>query len=97
MDAVPGSASLLLVSGVRYLNEASAVFEAMVEGWSRQQASRRLRDSTINARLKLVRRFQDFTEEYPWEWKAQDVEDFTVSLTSRGRRLSTGTIRGYGP
>lgn len=95
MDIVPGSASLLLVSGVSYLDEASAVFEAMVEGWSRQQASRRLKDATIYPRLTLIRRFQSFTNEYPWEWKAQDVEDFTVSLTSGGLRLSTGTIRGY--
>ena len=95
MDIVPGSASLLLISGVSYLNEASAVFEAMVEGWSRQQASRRLKDTTIYPRLTLIRRFQSFTNEYPWEWKAQDVEDFTVSLTSGGLRLSTGTIRSY--
>ena len=95
MDAVPGAASLLLVSGVKYLNEASAVFEAMVEGWSRQQASRRLRDTTIYPRLALIRRFQEFTNEYPWNWKAQDVEDFTVSLMSGERGLSTGTIRGY--
>ncbi|UNK69900.1 tyrosine-type recombinase/integrase [Microbacterium sp. H1-D42] len=94
MDPVPGAASLVLVRGVSYLDEAAAVFEAMVEGWSRQQASRRLQPSTISARLNLIRRFQRFTEEYPWLWRAQDVEDFTVSLMSRNR-LSTSTIRGY--
>lgn len=95
MEGVPGAASLVLAGGVRYLDEPSAVFGAMVEGWSRQQISRRLQASTIAARVQLVERFQAFTNEYPWAWGPQDVEDFTVSLTRGERRLSTGTIRGY--
>lgn len=95
MEVVPGSAGSMLSAGVRFLDEPASVFNAMIEGWERQQASRRLRSTTIAARSKLVRRFQAFTDEYPWNWTPADVEDFTVSLTSGGQQLSTGTIRGY--
>lgn len=45
---LPGAAHLVLDSGVRYLDPAPAVFEAMLEGWERQQKSRFLsEDGTI--------------------------------------------------
>jgi integrase/recombinase XerC len=92
---VPGSARLVLVEGVVHLNEQEAVFEAMLEGWARQQRSRRLGESTIRMRDRLIRRFAQFAECYPWVWRAADVEDFTVSLTSGKDRLALSTIRGY--
>lgn len=95
VELVPGSASQVLASGVRFLDEEAAVFEAILEGWGRQQASRRLLPATIAARVQLVRRFQEFTGEYPWAWSPGDVEDFTVSVTSGGRPLSVATVRGY--
>lgn len=95
MVEVPGVAGLVLVSGVVHLNEPAAVFEGMVEGWSRQQRSRMLGEATIIARQRLVRRFQEFTGSYPWQWSPGDVEDFTVSLTSGADRLAVSTIRGY--
>ncbi len=59
--SVPGSAHLVLASGVVHLDEASAVFEAMLSGWGRQQASRLLAaEATIEPRLALVRRFAEF-------------------------------------
>lgn len=91
----PGSARLMLVPGVAHLNERAAVFEAMVAGWARQQLSRQLGQSTLQDRERLIRRFQDFTERYPWEWTLADVEDFTVSLTCGAGRLAVSTIRGY--
>ena len=94
-SAVPGSAGLVLVEGVVHLDEAAAVFEAMLEGWSRQQKSRLLGDSTIDARVALLRRFGEFAESYPWAWTPGDLEDFTVSLVSGSGRLAPSTIRGY--
>jgi integrase/recombinase XerC len=95
LTKVPGSAGLVLVEGVAHLDEEAAVFEAMVVGWSRQQKSRLLGDSTIDARMALLRRFTEFAESYPWAWTAGDVEDFTVSLMSGEQRLAPSTIRGY--
>ena len=42
-----GAAHLMLPPGVRHLDEATAVFEAMLEGWECQQRSRFLRAETI--------------------------------------------------
>ena len=62
-------------------------------GWDAQQRSRMLNETTITGREWLVRRFAEFTNEYPWRWRAQDVEDFTTSLRTSGAAHST--IRGY--
>lgn len=96
MSNIPGSAGLVLVPGVRHLDEPAAVYEAMLTGWENQQKSRILSLSTIGPRTALLRRFAAFTGSYPWSWTASDVEDFTVSLTSvSGGRLAPSTIRGY--
>ncbi|MGY2011978.1 tyrosine-type recombinase/integrase [Nocardia gipuzkoensis] len=96
MAKIPGSAGLVLVEGVRHLDEPAAVFEGMLTGWANQQKSRMLAPSTIEPRLSLLRRFAEFAASYPWSWTASDVEDFTVSLTGEtGGRLAPATIRGY--
>jgi len=95
LSDVPGSAGLVLVSGVVHLDEATAVFQAMLRGWGRQQQSRLLGAATIANRLRLVQRFADFAECYPWAWAPGDVEDFTISLTCGQRRSAPSTIRGY--
>ena len=95
MERVPGSAGLVLASGVTHLDEASAVFEAMLKGWSTQQRSRLVGAATVTPRVQLLRRFCAFTQSFPWSWTASDVEDFTVSLMSGPQRLAPSTIRGY--
>jgi integrase len=53
---LPGAAHLVLDSGVRYLDPAPAVFEAMLEGWERQQKSRFLsEDGTITDAFRDAR------------------------------------------
>jgi integrase/recombinase XerC len=37
------------------------MFEAMLHGWRAQQAARGLREDTIEARERLMRRFSEFT------------------------------------
>lgn len=85
----------MLVDGVVHLDEERAVFEAMLTGWERQQRSRMLGETTVRSRDRLVRRFTEFAQSYPWAWMPGDVEDFTVSLTSGQDRLALSTIRGY--
>lgn len=80
---LPGAAHLELDSGVRFLDPAPAVFEAMLEGWQRQQTSRFLQQKgTIAPRVRLVRRFAEFTNQYPWQWTPAELEAFTADLTS---------------
>jgi integrase/recombinase XerD len=71
----PGAARLALADGVVHLDPASAVFEGMLEGWVTQQRVRFLKDNTIGPRLKLVRRFAAFTNQYPWQWEPAEAEE----------------------
>ncbi|MGH9379219.1 MAG: tyrosine-type recombinase/integrase [Thermoanaerobaculia bacterium] len=90
-----GAAHLVLVEGAVPLHPEETVFEAMLEGWAAQQGSRRLAASTIGDRLRLVRRFASFTNDYPWRWRPADVEDWTVSLLSAPRPAAYSTVRTY--
>lgn len=89
-----GAAHLEMVSGVVQLRPEDAMFEAMLRGWRAQQAARGLREATITARERLVRRFLDFTNEYPWQWTASHVDEWSLSVISE-RRLAPSTIRTY--
>jgi integrase/recombinase XerC len=89
-----GAARLQLVSGVVQLRPEDAMVEAMFKGWRAQQTARGLQGDTIAPRERLVRRFLEFTNEYPWNWGPGDVDEWTQSLT-RERQLAPSTIRGY--
>jgi site-specific recombinase XerD len=84
---------LFVVGGAPLLHADEQVFEAMLVGWRDQQLARNLRSETIRARLVGLRRFQRFTNEWPWMWRPVDVEEFTAELRGGGRSLST--IRAY--
>jgi integrase/recombinase XerC len=90
---VPGAAHLNLVQGVPLLHEGQQVLAAMLQGWRQQQQSRGLSEGTISGREEIVRRFQAFTNDYPWNWAAQDVEEWSSSLCSKQRAQST--LRQY--
>jgi site-specific recombinase XerD len=90
-----GSIQAVLPVGVRYLDPEPAVFEAMLEGWTRQQHSRMLRETTIGERARLVRRFAEFTGQYPWQWTPSEVEAFISELRSGPKPVAFSTVRGY--
>lgn len=94
-DLDGAAAHLMLAPGVRHLDEATAVFEAMLEGWKRQQDSRYLREQTITPRLRTVRRFAEFTGQYPWQWGPAEVEAFTSALVSGSKPATHSTVRNY--
>jgi integrase/recombinase XerC len=89
-----GSARLVLVQGPALLHPERTVFDAMLAGWRAQQRSRLLAESTVLWRERIVRRFAEFTNGFPWSWTASDVEDWTSSLLSRNGHSHT-TIRSY--
>lgn len=65
------SARLVLLQGVSLLRPEDAVFEVMLEGWARQQrGGRRLQLKTIEDRRRVVGRFAEFANAYPWQWTA---------------------------
>ncbi len=88
------SASRLVVSSVVHLRPEEMVLDAMFNGWSAQMLSRGLAPGTVEARAGIVRRFQEFTGEYPWQWGPSDVEDWTTELRS-SRSLALSTLRVY--
>lgn len=75
----PGSAALVLVDGATPLRPEPALFDAMLEGWRRQQVSRRLSGPLIDGRERVVRRFAEFTGGWPWQWRSAQVEAWVAS------------------
>ena len=89
-----GAARLELVSGVVQLRPEDAMLEAMLSGWRAQQAARGLRGDTIATREGLVRRFGAFAGEYPWQWSAGHMDEWSLHLTAE-EHLAPSTIRAY--
>jgi integrase/recombinase XerC len=87
-----GAAHLELVSGVVQLRPQDAMVEAMLRGWRAQQTARGLKEDTIAPRERLVRRFLEFTNEYPWRWSPSHVDEWSLSLVSE-KHLAPSTIR----
>lgn len=92
---LPGASHLVLAPGVAHLDPESAVFTAMVEGWALQQRTRFLKAATISSRVSLVRRVAEFTNEYPWQWQAADVEAFIDSRRDGSSPIVVSTARLY--
>ena len=87
---VAGSAVLTLVTGATPLRVEPALFESMLTGWRTQQQSRRLGESIVASRDRIIRRFAEFTAAWPWSWTPAQVEAW---IASGGWAHST--IRSY--
>lgn len=92
---LPGSAHLVLAGNVMPLDPAPWTFEAMLEGWARQQRVRFVKDETIERRVGLVQRFSRFSGLYPWQWDAGEIEAFIVHLRSAERPIKFSTARAH--
>ncbi|GCB51337.1 tyrosine-type recombinase/integrase [Streptomyces sp. NL15-2K] len=92
--ALAGSAHLELVSDVVQLRPEDAMFDAMLRGWRAQQLSRGLKDDTIGYRERLIRRFLEYANEYPWQWSPGHMDEWSAYLTGE-RNLAPSTIRSY--
>jgi integrase/recombinase XerD len=91
---VPGFVPRLLSDPTVGLFRADErVFDAMLDGWRAQMLARGLTTATIENRCRLVRRFQAFTGEFPWQWRPADVEDFLAERRSGERPISLTTLR----
>jgi hypothetical protein len=94
-SGLPGAAHLVLADGVALLDPDRATWDAMLEGWERQQRVRFLKPATIHKRRRLVTRLVEFSNLYPWQWTAAEVEAFIDSLRSEPHRLAVSTARNY--
>src|SRR5262245_28681143 len=89
-----GSARLELDAGVAFLRPQDSMIDAMLRGWRAQQRARGLRDDTVEARETLIRRFVSFTNSYPWDWSASNVDEWSAWLLGE-RHLAPSTVRHY--
>lgn len=93
---LPGAAHLVLAANVVPLDAEETVFHAMLEGWVRQQRSRFFSEGgTIGPRIRLVKRFADFSGLYPWQWTAAEAEAWMSELRSGSDKVLISTARNY--
>lgn len=85
----------LRVLAAPLLRPEEQIFKAMMDGWQTQQLSRNLSSGTIEGRNAILRRFQGFTSEYPWQWKAADFEDWLSELRADDNGIAPSTMRSY--
>jgi integrase/recombinase XerD len=92
--AVDSAGRVLDFGAVRFLHPEDHVFTQMLTGWRNQQLSRNLAFGTIEGRERLVMRFQESTNEYPWQWTPAHVDEFFGDLRSV-KHAAQSTIRSY--
>jgi site-specific recombinase XerD len=94
-EDVDGALARIFGVGVRPLHAESAMFDAMLAGWRSQQAARYIKEKTIRANEAGVRAFVTRVECWPWEWRAQIVDEYFEDLLARPERLARSTLRAY--
>lgn len=93
-DLLPGLVPLRLTQGPPALHPEELIWLEMLDGWRNQQLGRNLSPHTIDQRISNIERFRSFTEKYPWNWEASDIDEYSMEL--RGvRRLSRSTMLTY--
>ena len=85
-----GSAGLVLVREAIPLRAEPALFDAMLEGWSRQHAARRLSPAFSRGQERTVRRFQEFCDTWPWAWAPEQLDAWVAE-----NRWAHSTVRAY--
>ncbi|GAB3583386.1 tyrosine-type recombinase/integrase [Calidifontibacter terrae] len=92
--AVDKAGRFVALDAVAMLRPDEQVFQDMLTGWRNQQLSRNLQLRTIEARERLISRFVEATNEYPWSWTVAHVDEFFGDLRSL-RHAKATTVRGY--
>lgn len=86
---------ILRADDVSLLRADETVFNAMLDGWRAQMLARGLAVDTIKARGRLISRFVEFTNEYPWRWRPIDVDQFLAEFRSQETPIALTTLRTY--
>ena len=81
--------------GVRPLHLEQAVFEAMLEGWRRQQLARFFKPKTIRSNLQAARAFREHADCWPWQWRPEHADEFFSDLVCEPNRRRPATLRSY--
>lgn len=68
--------------------------EEVLEGWSRAQRARGLKEHHISVGRRNVRRLSDFSGKFPWEWLPADADEWFTHLRAV-KNLAHATLRRY--
>lgn len=90
-----GELGILSNPSILLFDEAAGVFQQMLDGWSRQQRARLLKDETIRGRIRIVSTFQREVDAYPWDWSPADFNSFLSDRFAGRRGISHSTARQY--
>jgi hypothetical protein len=71
---VDKSGRVYVVGSVPLLHAEAQTVREMLEGWRNQQLCRNLDHETIAGRIRIVERFLEVTNEFPWTWTAVMAE-----------------------
>ncbi len=91
---VDKSGRVYVVGSVPLLHVEAQTVQEMLDGWRNQQLCRNLDHDTIEGRIRIVERFLEHTNEFPWTWTPTMAEEFFSDLRSVHHRKQS-TIRGY--
>ncbi|MBC7595355.1 MAG: hypothetical protein H7288_15690 [Kineosporiaceae bacterium] len=88
VELPPGSVSWIFAAGeVGLMRADEQVFAAMLDGRRAQMLARGLTTATIKSMRGTIARFQEHTNEYPWTWRAQHVDEYFVDPAHPRARL----------
>lgn len=76
-------------AGLGVLRPEEAVFRSMLGGWSNQQRSRGLVETTIEGRSSNIQHFFRYAGSYPWQWQASDLDEYSTWMRGQGLAIST--------
>jgi len=57
--------------------------------------ARGLAVDTIKGWCRVISRFVEFANEYPWHWRPLDVDQFLADLRSQHTQIALSTLRSY--
>jgi len=89
------TAEHLLSSRVSSIDVQIEVFNKMLDGWNIQMTSRYVKEDGRRAAIAIIRRFELFTNAYPWNWRPEDFEAWGVHLIGAEGRVDFSTARQY--
>ncbi len=94
MEVIPGRIpEMLLRQEVGLLRADQQVFEAMLHGWRAHLLARGLSPAYITSSCRVVERFQEHTNDFPWTWQPVHVDEYLADRRCGQKPASVATLR----
>lgn len=83
---------LRLVQSTKAAGEAAELFRDMLRGYGRMLLAAGRESDSVEKSINAIRNFVTWSDAWPWEWTAHDVDDWSADM--RERELAKSTMRG---